>query len=727
MARFGSRAVVLGLAAVAASSAQTDSGAQTLRGRIEDPEGAGVPGVAVVLYRHDARIAAGVQRPETRHVVSGAGGRFEVEAPAPGPYGVRLEAEGFARRQFVFDLTISPDEDLVWRIGEGATLHGRVEDPTGAPLAGIPLLFDSPGASLGSLGRTRTGPDGTFIMRGLEPGTRVRVRPYDTSPWFGSLEVDLSTDAGDVRLVLQSGTTAKVTVRDATGQPISGALVGLASTDRAATSALRSGSSGDDGRIQLASLAPGPYQLRVRAEGWAEEVIDGVVVEAGAPNDLDVVLRRGAVIRGRVRGLPEEESGPVRVVASERLPGKPAARRFVYGTVEAGGRYEIHHVGFRQGFVQASRADQSVSVEFTLDEAGDDLVLDLAFPSIEGLTIRGRVTLDGAPWGGVNVRASSRLVVEHARTAHDGTYVLRGLRSQTYDLAVFALRPRERDLPVVRSIAVEGDERVDWDLTSRVVSGRVFDPTTGEPIAGVEVELQDDARALSFDARVRRRTDAIGHFEFLLLAPVPVSLRFAAPGFAATLVELGEILEPRRAVELALAPTPPLEIVPQLEDGSTVGHLFVAYLGLRGQHVWSESSPAEDGTFRLHSAPSEGSLLVQARGTAAVAMPLPPPARRLEIPLPTGGSVSVGRPAWLWPDGNESVTVRLLGPDGEPFRAPRLESGRKLLSAFAEADSSDFAGIPVGTWIVEVERDSELVWQSTVQVRAGQHLFVAPE
>jgi hypothetical protein len=158
-------------------------------------------------------------------------GRFETTGLRPGRWSVSwLPDNGGASPPRQVDITAGTEQQFVrLQYGTGA-LQGIVVDETGGPVERAGVAVE------GSQGGVTTGPDGTFSLDGLEPGTyRLRARTAKRSSGLVTATIDGSGRSETVRLQLDRDLTEEVVIEVAGrhGEPAAGALVVLETEDGA--------------------------------------------------------------------------------------------------------------------------------------------------------------------------------------------------------------------------------------------------------------------------------------------------------------------------------------------------------------------------------------------------------------------------------------------------------------------------------------------------------------
>ena len=294
----------------------------TLEGLVVDPEGRPVAGARVGLLRAPAVHLRSVTDAQGRfrfeHVP--ASGASEPDVPALRLTLVVVDAEGFLR---TFSAGDSPPErgSATRRVAMllPQVLLGRARYADGSPASDVQLFA---GTTVGepswgwsvtmNAARARTGPDGSFRLEGIVPGSvalRLASR-LDGEPLV-HVQVAAEGTTPAVDLVLERELApVHVEVRDAAGRPVRAAAVGL--TPTGGRGGPRSGGQEQtdaQGRVSLTPSAPGPWWLYVDAPGAGPLARR---VEAAEAQAGPIEVRPGdGVVEGR----------------AERLDGRPARVR----------------------------------------------------------------------------------------------------------------------------------------------------------------------------------------------------------------------------------------------------------------------------------------------------------------------------------------------------------------------------------------------------------------
>lgn len=225
--------------------------------------------------------------PETETPVSSANGEYcivGVGQSADGGYIVEARAPGYAP-SFSEPFTVQPGKNvpnIVVRLGQGATLRGRVVDGTGKPVARALVtthdnewtddaFMEAVGDEYPTMATTtsaRTNDKGYFVIKGLTPETyKITIAAAGFTEYA---QADIAVNAGQENEVgevrLQRGGTVKGTLFDPSGRPLAGGRIELAILDGAFPVTYRAKTS-QDGSYTITNILPGTYRLTGMAPG----------------------------------------------------------------------------------------------------------------------------------------------------------------------------------------------------------------------------------------------------------------------------------------------------------------------------------------------------------------------------------------------------------------------------------------------------------------------------
>ncbi|MFO1029501.1 MAG: carboxypeptidase regulatory-like domain-containing protein [Planctomycetota bacterium] len=317
-------------------------------------------------------------------VATDAEGRFELAHLEPGPLSVRARHEDHpTTRRDGLDLVAGAElPDLTLVLGPGARIEGRVtglpEDARGIRVMAAPRRDPAPAAAgaasafpgfhpddfgdlaqdfgLGAEREVALGADGSFVLRGLRPGTIYRV--YGTHRQRGFAANALCTErrevtapSSGVELVYDAGVRVVFQVVAAdTGAPlerldIDDRLRGGSGMDAMLAMAPRPQRARDypEGRVVLASLRPRAGQkltLAVEALGYRRLERRDLELPAAGTMDLGrIELKPGPVVRVTVQAAGRPVAGAsVRLETKTEAGGSPLERLAQRAQRDLGGR-----------------------------------------------------------------------------------------------------------------------------------------------------------------------------------------------------------------------------------------------------------------------------------------------------------------------------------------------------------------------------------------------------
>lgn len=700
--------------------------AARVTGEVATERGEPVPGAAVSLAGRT--LPAGTVgipfRPAelSRRAVADAAGRFLLEDVASGEAELQATAEGF-QPSVPVPVTIAPGkavDGVRLVLVPGAVLEGTVTVRDGGPRAG---------ARAGA--RVTAGPvsgasdeDGLYRVTGIPPGPReVEVRHPDFNRQVRRLEIEPGTNTAD--FVLEGGQRVAGRAVDEDGDPVESARVEIRLQEPWDPHAYTAVSDAD-GSFVFPAVAAGSYDLRAGRQGYAEvETEAAVQVEARPVEGLEVVLRRGGRVTGRLLGLGFEELAAAEVTAEAEHGGTRT------GTVDYRGSYEVPDLAPGDWLVRGSVRGRSRQAEarVTVEPGERETERDLRFGG--GLTLTGSVSLGGEPLPEARVSAHGleAALVRAGTTDHQGSFRLEGLKPGRYRLSVSS--PREL-VTYNEVIEVLADREVAIDIPTAQISGTVISDATSrpsQPVPRALVYLQQLVGADSDQAAsvVNVITDEEGRF---LLARVTAGrhrLLVRNPGYApaeqTVEVQAGTRLDD---VEVRLTPADGLEAVVRLASGRVPAALRMAVFDTAGRLVMAEGqTPDAAGKARFATVPpGTWQVLLTGTGGVGVRVPATVPGPPVEMVLPDAGRMRVRVPALM--EANAVATLVLLGPDGRPFESlsPFGELQREWL---LPGGSGVVEGLPPGAWRARVTAPDGQVWQGeTAVVPGGESELVLP-
>ena len=687
--------------------------AAPLEGYVRSATGTPLDGATVRAFLLDA--AGNVLDDLAHEVTTGPDGRFRFLDVPPGP--VRLSASAPDHARETRQVHENARLGLEIRLEPAATLAGTVYDARGEPAIGAEVILV--GSGVWPPERIRTDETGRYRFIDVPPGL------YELHAMRGSQvappRAGIALDAGErlfVPLRMTQGLRLSGRVLTEEGEPIPDAEVLL--TGEGLSLLPRSTTSAADGSFHFDALLPGPQRILARATHFVpaeEEALAG-------DHDIEIVLLRGATIRGRVYDLRDRPVagaavqwlGQRRDLGAPLMPTSPTNLGVTAGPVPP--------IPIGPGMGPAFTADttgDTVFGEVTTDREGyfeiTGLIpgagqLHVAHPSYapylgpgrrllaggvveelvvvlqDGATIIGRV-VDGQGFPiadvPVELRAERELVPRSTMAGEDGFFRFDGA------LGTVVLTARPFTLPAVRErlMAREG-ERIEVRLVidGQVVAmeGRVVDDR-GFPVAGASLLLESRAAQTPFE-RIGVSADD-GTFDFAQLPPPPWALTVDHPDYAPVTVPIETV--PERSLDVAL-----------LTGGTLFGLVYDGWLGepmsgarvvLRGPE--GEDSRVTDGTgaYRWERLPAGAYGLeanAQGRMPASVSVEM----NRAEVEAPTLELQAAG-----------AVSGAVVDALGNPAPGARVVSGD--LEVLASDDGSfRLSPLPPGIHEVRAEHRS---------------------
>ncbi|MHC4924246.1 MAG: carboxypeptidase regulatory-like domain-containing protein, partial [Planctomycetota bacterium] len=305
------------------------------------------------------------------------GGNFRLDGLEPGIYEITVNAEGLAPGR-VADVEITADEEtaITVELPEGLTLRGIVvKKEDGAPVAGarvkvageglfgqMDMEFDVGDDDLGAMAGARdafemfgggsgndTGADGTFEIKGLEPGSiNLQISARGLAP--GSVKGVRLPASDELRIELEQEAAIEGVVFADDGAPKSGAMVML----QRIPTFMRMTRTKDDGSYKIGGLAAGTYLFYVMENPAAglqnfNFKSESVRLEQGKTTRKDHHLGEGIRVTGRVtRGGKPVTSIMVMLMPGSgdsspmsAMSGAGAGGGFAMGATNENGEYTI--------------------------------------------------------------------------------------------------------------------------------------------------------------------------------------------------------------------------------------------------------------------------------------------------------------------------------------------------------------------------------------------------
>ncbi len=223
-------------------------------------------------------------------------GSYRIEGIVPGDYTVNAQAAVGGGRAISKEIRIDGQASLDVELPMARLFGIVVEGSTKQPLADARVTANLEGSASGRPGFATSDSNGRFFVDDVEPGAytlTLRRSGYQEASDKASATDD-GGDAGTIEMTRGEGLelrvrdgiyqiplrSANVRVKDGTGATVTSTWLSL----------------DGDGKGEIASLRPGRYTLVLGSNGYATQVLEGVVVP-GTP--LPVVLTPGGSIEIR--------------------------------------------------------------------------------------------------------------------------------------------------------------------------------------------------------------------------------------------------------------------------------------------------------------------------------------------------------------------------------------------------------------------------------------------
>jgi hypothetical protein len=388
-------------------------------GRVVDLQGRPIPGAEVLLM--PASSPTTLEEIQALHetaprATSDSKGQFRLDRIGKGPFDLQARARGFLPTR-VRQVPIPPGSgtaDLgVISLQPGIGIEGRVVDPEGNPVEGASVqATPSSGLSPKDLQPDEreavTGGDGAFSLAGFRDGElltlRVARRGFSTRT-LSRLETPF---AEPLTVELTPAARIAGTVLDESGNPVTSAKLILSEDPKEAAGATRgrftaAGQVDSEGRFELVDLAPGRFRLSALASGYLPEMRGGLDLKEGIGIEgIDLILRRGAVIEGRVQAPDGSPAAGARVMVLDQpaqtdlgLAGRPETFADNEGHYELGGLSDgdrtvlAEHPGSRPARKQVQIQEGTTRVDLRLGK---------------GFEVAGRVSGPEGPVAGASLR-----------------------------------------------------------------------------------------------------------------------------------------------------------------------------------------------------------------------------------------------------------------------------------------------------------------------------------
>jgi len=585
-----------------------------IEGRVTE-RGSGRPITDFTVAPERRRGGFGGGPPTPGQTVHAEDGAFVLDNIAPGNASVSVSASGYVSASRT-DIVVEEGAAVTGvevQLDRAARVTGRVT-AGGKPLAGVAVMLGfSPGSFGGTPSRAVTDGDGEYVLDGISAGERTfdfRKQGFVTRR--KSAEVAAAKDTR-LDVELDRGHELHGRVIDSSGAGVAGANVSAQAPARGGEEPRAVSEA--DGSFVIEGLSESRYNITARKSGMVSATERDVDLPATAP--VTLTLKSGAVVTGRVTGLPEHELAGVRVYAYGMGQNNSTS-----GQTDASGAFTLRGVPDGQVTISANvaggeRRAQPKTITVTNGSA-PPVQIDFA----EGYTMRGRVTMNGVPMaaGSLNFApatpGSSRPFA--SARINNGLYEANGLGSGEYRVMVLGPEVRYEE-----KIEISGSGTHDVDVRGANVRGRVVDAATGAPVVNAGISLRGKGMAGR-----NAQSDSDGRFLFA-----------AVPDDTYTLVAVSQPYSPvTKDVVIAGGSAPEIEVrmaggtpvVVKIVDamtGKIMSNANASVSDAKGQFITGNMQRDEEG-IKFYLEPGQYTLNAQAQGYV--------PQRKVAFSVPTG-------------------------------------------------------------------------------------------
>ena len=689
-----------------------------LVGRVVDEAGGPVPGARVNLewqafLPEEPELPRG--DPILRNTRANGEGRFELRGLPALPAGttarVSVAASAFVPlKDIKVDLPRpSTAGELRLVLERGAVLQGRVTTAAGEPVPAVRVGVSGAAAS--------TDDDGLYWLEGVAVG-RQKVLFFHPSQGQVAKPFEIQPGVNGLDMVFAPGVEVAGRVVDEDGKPVSGARVELAPANSFELNLYRDGT-GEDGRFRLSEVRAGRYRLKAGADGFTDTERPGTLAVAGEPvSNLEVMLDRGAVLSGKILGLPAEDLPQVEVEADGDNGERVAA------WTDGRGRYEIRSLAPGDWTVRAALWDgqRQARTRLAIRRSDREVTRDLAFEKRLTLTVQVLSDEEPLPETLVSLRGQRITAERTATTDYEGRVRFEDLAPETYHIG---LRHTRNLLVHNDQVDLQQDRDLVLHLQGATIGGLVVSAADGKPIQEALLVLRPVEGP---EYLITMGTKSDGRFLVRRVQPNRYRLLANINGFLPTEQEIqvasGETLD---NLELRLKPAPGTKVRVQLASGQIPPLVHVQVRDAAGRTTLSETQQADaTGEVELSSLPpGSWTLFLRADGGAlATAGLVVPAAEPLALTLAPAGRLHVRVPALIASD--LIGTVHLLGPDQQPFWT--IGPGGNILQQWSLVGGKALVeGVPAGTWLLQVETLDGQRWQGAATTSGAEEASVTIE
>lgn len=443
-------------------------------------------------------------------------GTVLVRGLKPGTYEVTANCDGYRKQTEIPNLEVGTEAigDQVWEVESGLTVGGKVVDEDGKPVedanvwASV-MLEGRAGTQQWASDRTKA--DGTFELDGVVAGKyQVSVSADDFLELEDKPEIEVGESGAEpITVTLERGGGVTGRVVNQRGEGVSGASVQARGTG--GRSWRSRASTADDGTFRIENVEPGPtrvsankgWRKQLRAPGKSDDDLQGELIDIakGEVAEVELVVETHD---GSISGtVVDAGGGPVSdafINCDRESESAAAAAGRNRQTVRWGswgrkpiltdqdGAFTCDELGDGTYTIRAFRKGGGEAITEHVELGATGVTLEIETTG----TISGTVSIVG---GGVpddfRVSANDKAAGIWASDSFyktEGRWTLREVPAGNFEISVTS---SDGDATANTELAVGQDiEGIKIELVPKVVvTGRLLDLETKEPVPGMEVTV----------------------------------------------------------------------------------------------------------------------------------------------------------------------------------------------------------------------------------------------
>ena len=435
---------------------------------------------------------------------SSADGTFTLEHVTAGRVDITAAAIGYVRGRLtgieVSGGKTTADVDL--RLDPAGRVAGRVTARDGSTLSGVyvSVVQGSGGRPMGIAEAATTDSNGEFKLESVPPGDQ---RVSFSKQGFVRQEKSVESGPGKesrIDVVLDPGLELRGRVVDESGQAVPMANIQVQATGEGANARSDGG-----GMFTVAGLRDLHYSLVARKSGYVDARVDDVVPGSSGP--VTLTMRRGGSVTGRVTNIPAGATF-VNVALNGDRVYRNGRVDVASGTFTIDGVPDGNFSAEAMASVPGGSGRRSGRVNVAV-VSGTAPPLEIAFT--DGLTIHGRVTMQGQPLGGANIvfqPTTGAGTYGNSQVAADGSYSVSGIAEGSFRVVVNMRGGALYNEPYT----VTSSTVYDVDIRAGSLRGRVTGGDAGSPVTNAQVSLGNLDRKPLYVSAVY--TDLDGNYAF---------------------------------------------------------------------------------------------------------------------------------------------------------------------------------------------------------------------